>query len=243
MKKLKLAFNIIFQSIFWLWNLTFLSIVYLGILPYVGIPLIQATIDGIIPLEFFLTLTALIAIPTISTAIGFRTFRKQPLQLMRLFYGVETPLFLLCLLRLFLLRELNPASSQIIATLALCIAAFLVEMLYGYLGNRENVQNFSDSQTSHNKQPHFLNFLGEKGSAWLQLGCHSLMLVVGIWAAILLMFYALPVGLFTVAGFFTLVNEFFKFTWVSPFLEMFKYGRGIGFNLDTAIVYIVWFNL
>ncbi|MEG4576032.1 TIGR02921 family PEP-CTERM protein [Microcoleus sp. N3A4] len=224
MKRLKLVFNIIFQSIFWLWNLTFLSIVYLGILPYVGIPLIQATIDGIIPLEFFLTLTALIAIPTISTAIGFRTFRKQPLQLMRLFYGVETPLFLLCLLRLFLLRELNPASSQIIATLALCIAAFLVEMLYGYLGKIENVQNISDSQTSHNKQHRFISLIGEKQSAWLQLGCHSLMLVVGIWAATLLMFYALPVGLFTVAGFFTLVIEFFKFTWVSPFLEIFKYG-------------------
>ncbi|MEG3986322.1 TIGR02921 family PEP-CTERM protein [Microcoleus sp. S28C3] len=224
MKRLKLVFNIIFQSIFWLWNLTFLSIVYLGILPYVGIPLIQATIDGIIPLEFFLTLTALIAIPTISTAIGFRTFRKQPLQLMRLFYGVETPLFLLCLLRLFLLRELTPASSQIIATLALCIAAFLVEMLYGYLGKIENVQNISDSQTSQNKQPRFLSLIGEKRSVWLQLGCHSLMLVVGIWAATLLMFYALPVGLFTVAGFFTLVIEFFKFTWVSPFLEMFKYG-------------------
>ncbi|NQE34124.1 TIGR02921 family PEP-CTERM protein [Microcoleus asticus] len=227
MKKLKLVFNIIFQSIFWLWNLTFLSIVYLGILPYVGIPLIQATIDGIIPLEFFLSLTALIAIPTISTAIGFRTFRNQPLQLMRLFYGVETPLFLLCLLRLFLLRELNPASSQIIATLALCIAAFLVEMLYGYLGKIENVQNISDSQTAHNKQPRFLSLIGEKRSVWLQLGCHSLMLVVGIWAATLLMFYALPVGLFTVVGFFTLVIEFFKFTWVSPFLEMFKYGAWV----------------
>ncbi|MEG4961828.1 MULTISPECIES: TIGR02921 family PEP-CTERM protein [unclassified Microcoleus] len=224
MKRLKLVFNIIFQSIFWLWNLTFLSIVYLGILPVLGIPLIQATIDGIIPLEFFLTLTALIAIPTISTRIGFRTFRNQPLQLMRLFYGVETPLFLLCLLRLFLLRELNPASSQIIATLALCIAAFLVEMLYGYLGKIENVQNISDSQTSHNKQHRFISLIGEKQSAWLQLSCHSLMLVVGIWAATLLMFYALPVGLFTVAGFFTLVIEFFKFTWVSPFLEMFKYG-------------------
>ena len=63
MKKLKQALNTIFQSIFWLWNLTFLSIVYLGILPYVGIPLVQATIDGIIPLEFALTLTALIAVP------------------------------------------------------------------------------------------------------------------------------------------------------------------------------------
>ena len=50
--KIKQVFDGIFQTIFWVWNLTFLSIVYLGILPILGEPLIRATIDGIIPLEF-----------------------------------------------------------------------------------------------------------------------------------------------------------------------------------------------
>lgn len=221
--KIKQVFDGIFQTIFWLWNLTFLSIVYLGILPLVAGSLIAATIDGIIPLEFCLTMAATIAVPTVCTVIGAR-LRKQPLQLMRLFYGVEAPLFLLCLIRLFLLRELTPASSQIIATIVLCIAAFLVEILYGYLGKIENVENISDSQTSHKKQPRFLSLIGSKRSAWLQLACHSLMLVVGVWAATLLMYYAIPVGTVTVAGFFSVVVEFFKFTWVSSFLEMFKYG-------------------
>ncbi len=221
--KVKQVFDGIFQTIFWLWNLTFLSIVYLGILPLVAGSLIVATIDGIIPLEFSLTMAATIAVPTVCTVIGSR-LRKQPLQLMRLFYGVEAPLFLLCLIRLFLLRELTPASSQLIATIVLCIAAFLVEILYGYLGKIENVENISDSQTSHKKQPRFLSLIGSKRSAWLQLACHSLMLVVGIWAATLLMYYAVPVGTVTVAGFFSAVVEFFKFTWVSSFLEMFKYG-------------------
>ncbi|MEG3848766.1 TIGR02921 family PEP-CTERM protein [Microcoleus sp. herbarium19] len=221
--KIKQVFNGIFQAIFWVWNLTFLSIVYLGILPFLAGPLITATIAGVIPLEFSLTLAATIAVPTACTVIGTR-LRKQPLQLMRLFYGVEAPLFLLCLIRLFLLRELTPASSQIIATIVLCIAAFLVEILYGYLGRIENVQNISDSQTSPSKQPLVFRAIGQKASAWLQLGCHSLMLIVGIWAATLLMYYALPVGTVTVAGFFSAVVEFFKFTWVSSFLEMFKYG-------------------
>ena len=142
--KVKQVFDGIFQTIFWLWNLTFLSIVYLGILPLLAGSLIVATIDGIIPLEFCLTMAATIAVPTVCTFIGSR-LRKQPLQLMRLFYGVEAPLFLLCLIRLFLLRELTPASSQIIATIVLCIAAFLVEILYGYLGKPEKVQNISDT--------------------------------------------------------------------------------------------------
>jgi FtsH-binding integral membrane protein len=85
----------------------------------------------------------LIYLPTVFTIVGARRFQKQPLQLMRLFYGVESPLFLLCLIRLFMLRELNPASSLIIATIVVCIAAFLVEMLYGYLGKQENFQDFS----------------------------------------------------------------------------------------------------
>ncbi|MEG4282260.1 TIGR02921 family PEP-CTERM protein [Microcoleus sp. A006_D1] len=216
MKKLKQAFNIIFQSIFWLWNLTFLSIVYLGILPYLAIPLVQATIDGIIPLEFSLTLTALIAVPTIFTVVGARRFRKQPLQLMRLFYGVEAPLFLLCSIRLFLLRELNPASSQIIATIVLCIAAFFVEMLYGYLGKKANLQDTSTPQENPKKPHHLTRFIGEKPRAWIQLGFHSLMLLVGIWAATLLMFYALPVATVTIVG-------FFSFTWVKPLIDSLAY--------------------
>ncbi|MEG4012266.1 MULTISPECIES: TIGR02921 family PEP-CTERM protein [unclassified Microcoleus] len=217
MKKIKLALNIIFQLIFWLWNLTFLSIVYLGILPYLAIPLIQATIDGIIPLEFALTLTALIAVPTIFTIVGFnKRFSKQPLQLMRLFYGVEAPLFLLCLIRLFLLRELNPPSSQIIGTIGLCIAGFLVEILYGYLGKTENIQETSISQNAENKQHHANRLMGNKQIAWIQLGVHSLMLLVGIWAATLLMFYALPVASVIIVG-------FLSFAWVTPLIESFKY--------------------
>jgi len=233
--KIKQVFDGIFQTIFWVWNLTFLSIVYLGILPIIGGPLVMATIEGIIPLEFSLTMAATIAVPTVCTVIGARRFRKQPLELMRWFYGVEAPLFLLCLLRLFLLRELTPASSQIIATIALCIAAFSVEMLYGYLGKKENAQNISDSQTSHNKQPLFLRLIGEKRSAWLQLGCHSLMLVVGIWAATLLMYYAVPVAWYTLYGFFTVVIEFFKFTWVSAFWDIFKY--------DVWTLALIWIPL
>ncbi|MBD1884077.1 TIGR02921 family PEP-CTERM protein [Microcoleus vaginatus] len=238
--KIKQVFDGIFKTIFWLWNLTFLSIVYLGILPIIGVPLIMATIDGIIPLEFTVTMAATIAVPTVCTVIGARRFRKQPLELMRWFYGVEAPLFLLCLLRLFLLRELTPASSLIIATIALCIAAFSVEMLYGYLGKRENVQNIFDSQNSHNKQPRFFRLIGEKRSAWLQLGCHSLMLVVGIWAATLLLYYAVPVAWYTLYGFLFFVIQFFKFTWVSPFLEMFQYGAWVSALIWIPLSFILF---
>jgi len=244
--KIKQVFDRVFKTIFWLWNLTFLSIVYLGILPIIGVPLIMATIDGIIPLEFTLTMAATIAVPTVCAVVGSRRFSEQPLQLIRWFYGVEAPLFFLCLLRLFLLRELTPASSLIIATIVLCIAAFSVEMLYGYLGKRENVQkisyiqNISYSQKFDNKQPRSLSLSADNGSAWLQLGCHSLMLVVGIWAATLLIYYAVPVALFTLYGFFAVVIEFFKFTWVSPFWDMFRDGAWV-YSLSLGLIWIALF--
>jgi putative PEP-CTERM system integral membrane protein len=224
MKRIKQAFNIISHFIFWLWNLTFLSTVYLGILPLVGIPLIQSTIDGIIPLEFSLTLAALIIMPAASTIVGAKYFRKQPLQLMRLFYGVEAPLFLLILIRLFLLRELTPASSQIIGSIVLCIAAFFGEMCYGYLGKQGDIRNEGELPIEKQSQPRFLRFIGEKRGAWLQMACHSLMLIVGVWAAILLMFYALPVAIVSVVWSITVAVQFFSFAWVTPLLDSLKYG-------------------
>ena len=194
--KMKVVFNIIFHAIFWLWNIAFLLIVYAGIFPQVGTQLIAATFTGELPSEFFLTFVALIAVPTVCTLVGALRFRKQPLQLLRLFYGVEAPLFLLCLIRLFLLRELTPASIQIVGTLVVCIAAFLLDLLYGYIGQQESIAT---------KPRRFL--------AWLQVGFHTLMLLTGLYAGVMLLFYAMPT-------FWVVLLEFFKFRWLEVLVRM-----------------------
>ncbi|MGB7444314.1 MAG: TIGR02921 family PEP-CTERM protein [Coleofasciculaceae cyanobacterium] len=166
---LQRTLSISFHLIFWLWNLTFLTVVYAGILPVVGISLIQATLDGDVPIEFLGTLVALMVIPVACTALGLWRFRQQSRELMRLFYGVEAPLLVLCLVRLFLLRELNPASGWVLGTVLLAIAAFAVELIWGYQSNR-------------------------RVAAWLQMAAHSLMLLVGIYVGTVLLYYAVPVG-------------------------------------------------
>jgi putative PEP-CTERM system integral membrane protein len=196
---MKQVLNGIFQAIFWLWNSAFLLIVYAGILPFVGLVLIVTTLAGEIPSEFFITFVALIAVPTICTWVGAVRFCNQPLQLLRLFYGVEAPLFLLCLIRLFLLRELTPASIQIVGTLVVCIAAFLVELFYGYMGERDRSLGSARSDRMSATHRRFL--------ACLQLGCHTLMLLVGLYAGTLLLFYALPTA-------WTFVGGFFNFEWL-----------------------------
>ena len=202
MKKLKLLTNTVFHSIFWIWNLLFLAVVYLGILPYVGIPLIEATFDGDIPVDFFLTLFALIAVPTVCTFIGAKYFIKQPKALMRLFYGVEAPFFTWCLVRLFLIRELTLASALVLGTLFICIAAFTVELFAGYQYNN-------------------------KAFNWLQMIAHTLMLFMGIYLGTVLLFYAIPVAASIIGWIGSFIIWFFSFQWLAGFWEALTHGGSL----------------
>jgi putative PEP-CTERM system integral membrane protein len=179
------------HAIFWLWNLTFLLVVYFGILPLIGGDLVVAILSGEIEPEFLLPLVGLIAVPTVCTLIGWWRLRRQPLELMRLFYGVEAPLFALCLVRLFLLRELTPASTLILGTAVACMLAFFLEVLHGYAEREQKL-------------------------AWLQLFAHSLMLLVGVFTGLLLLFYALPTAA-------VLVRQFFSFDWVYELWSILQY--------------------
>ncbi|MGD1809458.1 TIGR02921 family PEP-CTERM protein [Dapis sp. BLCC M126] len=176
--KIKTFLHLTFYSIFWVWNVAFLGIVYFWILPSIGYSLIEATFSGLIPNQFLITFMGIIAIPTICTIFGGWRFRKQPIQLIRLFYGVEAPLFLLCLLRLFVLRELTEASTLILGTILVSIIAFSLELLYGYVNRSPLV-------------------------SWLQLFAHTLMLLTGLYVGILMLFYAVPVSVMLLREFFS----------------------------------------
>ncbi|OKH45761.1 exosortase [Calothrix sp. HK-06] len=177
MKKLfNVLLNVIPHLIFWGWNLIFLSVVYLGILPLIGIFLILATFAGQVPIEFCISLATLILVPLTCTVVGASQFSRQPGELLRLFYGVEAPLVLLCGLRLFIFRELTPASIQILGSVVICITAFAMEMLYGYVGEKRSI-------------------------AWVQMLAHSLMLFFGIYAGAILCFYALPLAAWSITAF------------------------------------------
>jgi putative PEP-CTERM system integral membrane protein len=165
----------IYAAIFWIWNLSFLTLVYAGILPTIAGFLVSDFIIGRVPLSLMATLVALVVVPLVCTVVGFVRFRQQPLQLIRIFYGVEAPLFALCLLRLFVFRELTPASAHILMTLVIAIAAFAVETLAGYVTRTRSLSNVWWNLAS-----------------WVQLICHSIMLAIGVYTGILLLFYVIP---------------------------------------------------
>lgn len=163
---MKTLVTILAPSIFWIWNITFL-LLYIWMLPAIVVGLVKAIFAGEIESELLIPLFGLIATPTVCTLIGGWRFRKRPLELIRLFYGVEAPLFTLSLVRLFVVRELTPASTLVLGTGMVCVLAFLFEMLHGYAKNNRVV-------------------------AWLQLIFHSLMVLVGVFVGVLLLFYAVP---------------------------------------------------
>jgi putative PEP-CTERM system integral membrane protein len=174
---LKTLFRAMCYLTFWGWNLIFLGFVYFALLPWIIAPLIVGTIDGIIPIDFLISFLGLIAVPTIAFIIGYWKLRKRPLRLMGLFYGVEGPLFLLSFLRLFVIRELTAASGFMLATLFLCIAAFSLELLFGYARRKQSL-------------------------AWIQLASHAAIFLMGLYVSALLMFYVIPVAAVLLEEFF-----------------------------------------
>jgi putative PEP-CTERM system integral membrane protein len=159
--------NFLCSAIFWIWNLTFLFLVYIGILPTIAPFLIRDAIAGQIPATFLISFAVLIATPGICSIIGGFRLSKQPVLLMRLFYGVEAPIIALCLLRLFIIREMTPASGLILGSLALCMMTFGIELLLGFAVQQRRL-------------------------AWLQMVGHSLMLIVSVYVGVLLAFYTIP---------------------------------------------------
>lgn len=115
--KPKYAFTTLFNIFFWIFNASLLLVIYVGILPFLGMALISDVAVGQVPLNFSIPFFGLVSVPTACTIAGFKSKKKlAPLSLFQLFYGVEAPLLLLCLMRFFVLRDLTPASSFLLVT-------------------------------------------------------------------------------------------------------------------------------
>ncbi len=183
MKKLV---HVLSHLVFWVWNLTFIGLMYIWCLPQVGLDLFQAARSGEIDPTFTCSLLALLIIPVVCTLLGFFRLRKYPVLLARLFYGVEAPLFTLCFLRLFLIRELTVASGFTLGLGMVAIAMFGLELLSGYAAYRPRL-------------------------AIMQMISHSVILLVGLYAGALLLLYTLPL-LFLVG--WELLTGFFSFRWL-----------------------------
>ncbi len=203
MKKLYSLLSTLPGLFFWLWNLSFGAVTYLGITPLIAAPL-----QGLVPWDFSLTLLFLILVPAGCSFIAIQKCCRRPQAFLQLFYGVEAPLFLLLMLRLFFMRQLTAASQQIIWNFLLCIAAFGFYMFFGLI----------DRDLSLGKLTIPRRYL-----AFLQLGAHSIMGLLGLYCAAVMLFYAIPLS-------WLLIVEFFRFQWLS----------GLWFILSHDFITAIW---
>nr|MBA2748255.1 hypothetical protein [Tatlockia sp.] len=165
----KSAGETLFTVFFWLFNLTLLLIGYVGILPFLGTAIITDALNGEVPFDLLLPLVGLIGVPTTTSLLsltkgkpqalenvetGKRKFCFRTLSTVQLFYGVEAPLLVLCLVRFFWLKELNPGSTIILLAGCISIGAYLNQLIYG---NPTTVSG-----------------------AWVKLACHSLILAIAL---------------------------------------------------------------
>jgi putative PEP-CTERM system integral membrane protein len=156
------------QSIFWGWNGLFLLVVYLGFLPLIGVPLTVALFRGEVPFPFVIPLLSFLAVPPVCTLVGLRKLRKDPRALMRLFYSVEAPIMVLCILRMFVLRELTPASMVMVVAGAVAIATVALELVFGYAAYSQGLARF-------------------------QMAAHTVVLLMGLYVGSFLLFYTVPI--------------------------------------------------
>lgn len=158
-------------GLFWSWNAIFLAFVVLGFAPQLLPSLINAVRTSQAPAEFLLYALIIVLIPVCAVALGLTVLRKQPRKLLALGYGVEGPLLLLLVMRFFVLRQATAA-----VTLLLLLAAIGMATLLWHLLDRRIEQR------------------GPQASLLRLVGL-TLMLALGLYAAVWLLFYAVPLAI------------------------------------------------
>jgi len=155
-------------GIFWSWNFLFLVLLLtMEIHAQFLISIIQNTITGFTPLDFSLYSILIFTIPIVAVILAIKKLHRQPSQLLRLFYGVELPLWLLFILRISIFRELTPATSYLLFALTLGIVSLLVDILI-----------------FENKKPIWLKYAQRIG--------HSILALLGFYIGVVLIFYSIP---------------------------------------------------
>lgn len=131
MKTLKSIYSFLCKPIFsyfifWGWNFTFLILLLncLGIL----VSTIENVITGYTPLSFSICVLFFLLIPVASIFLGFTVLKNDPKKLLKFFYGIELPLWMLFLLKFSLFRELTVGSSHIFLVLFLGLIGYAIEL-------------------------------------------------------------------------------------------------------------------
>ncbi len=117
--------------LFWSWNIVFATYTCFALIPEIWKAVFYSR-SGIasIPFHFQIFAYLILIIPFICMTLGITIFRKNPNLLMRLFYGVQSPLIILGVTRLILFREINPGVAHVYLVLMGGILFYGIEIFF-----------------------------------------------------------------------------------------------------------------
>jgi putative PEP-CTERM system integral membrane protein len=164
------SLNIWGHVLFWTWNIVFLSFILLGFAPLMLPQLVSAVYAGLVPFQFLAYGLVLTLIPVVAVLVGAIRLGNKPAHLFMLGYGVEWPLMLMLSIRFFVIRQATPAVIFLMVTAGLGMITLLWQLLDPHIDRRRPVL------------------------ATIRLTGLSLLLVTGLYAAIWMAFYAIPLG-------------------------------------------------
>ncbi|MBU2713688.1 TIGR02921 family PEP-CTERM protein [Zooshikella harenae] len=136
LKKWPIWFN---YGLFWSWNIIFTFVAVFVVIPYITLPLTSNAIDGVSMWSQAIYSLILVAVPFFAMGWAGLKIKKQPKMLMKLFYGVEMPIMFLMVMRILLLRDMNPGLLHLLINFAIAILAyFLLTLLFSQSDRKNN---------------------------------------------------------------------------------------------------------
>jgi putative PEP-CTERM system integral membrane protein len=179
-----------FKFLFWISNATLLLTLCVGFFPAMGMALMRDSIAGTVPFNLMLPFIGLVGVPIATTIAGIkRTEAKLPLSLFELFYAVEAPILTVCVIRLFGLRDLNPASEFL-----------LISGLLGFLGSCYWFWQQRQVESAETQRGNLFSLVGL-----------SLFLFLSLYLATISLFLVLPVGVWLIENIYILFIAIFLF--------------------------------
>lgn len=171
----KLLGALVGHALFWGWNLLFFLVLATGFGPTVLLELTLAVWHGLVPWHISVFAGLLVLLPLLGMLLGAWKLRRDPGRLLSLFYGVQVPLMLLCLVRLFAIQALTPATSLFLVVVAVGCFGLLRTLLAGF------------SEASSARQV-------------AREVAQSAYLLAGLWCGLLTALYLLPAAPVVVVG-------------------------------------------
>lgn len=115
--------------LFWIANVLLLTILLTGFTPIVLVDMFQAARSSLIPLPFLLMALALTILPIVAMTIAIKILKNDPDRIFTFGYGVELPIFILLLMRLFMFQEITPSANFVILATVLGVSTLMWQIL------------------------------------------------------------------------------------------------------------------